>query len=129
MTIDVGASIIVLIPAIELKEEELIWNTLLYSDVKSLPIQSTKKSYIGYIGIINTNPMLSNVKSSMHVSDYVSEFNSHHYSYTVKFASDTTWISIIITWHIIFVGKTTGVQVWRSGDGYRDVYSNLLKLC
>ena len=124
MTLGVGSSIIVLVPRSELKVENSIWKELLSSDVNFSPIQLTKNSYLGYNGIINTNPMLSNVKNGMHVSDFESGFNNHNYGCNVKFDSESISISVLITWSIVLLGKTTGVQVWRSGDGYRDVYSN-----
>ena len=117
MTLGVGSSIIVLVPASELRVENTIWKKLLCSDIKYLPIQFTKKSYLGYNGIVNTNPIISNVKNGMHVSDYESGFNNHNYGCNVKFDSESISISMIITWSLLLSGKTTGVQVWRSSDG------------
>ena len=87
MTLGVGSSIIVLVPRSELKVENSIWKELLSSDVNFSPIQLTKNSYLGYNGVINTNPILSNVKNGMHISDYESGFNNHNYGCNVKFDS------------------------------------------
>ena len=118
MTINIGESIIVLIPTSALKEEQLIWDALLCSDVKSTPIQFTKNSYLGYTGIVNTNPMLSNVKNGMHLPDYVSGFNSHNYGCSINFDTESSSISILITWYMIMAGITTGIKVWRNGAIY-----------
>ena len=47
MTIDIGDSIIIIIPTSVLKEEQSIWDDLLCSDVKITPIQFTKNTYFG----------------------------------------------------------------------------------
>ena len=124
MTLGVGSSIIILVPTSELEVENTIWKELLSSDIQCSPIQFTKRSYLGYNGIVNTNPIISNVKNGMHVSDYESGFNNHNYGCNIKFDSESTSISILITWTLVLSGKTTGVQVWRSSGGYRDGYSN-----
>ena len=126
MTLGVGSSIIVLVPASELKVEKTIWKELLSSDIQCSPIQFTKRSYLGYNGIVNTNPIISNVKNGMHVSDNESGFNNHNHGCSVKFDSKSILISILITWSLILSGKPTGAQVWRSSDGYRDDYSNFV---
>ena len=58
----------------------------------------------------------------MHLSDYQSGFGSHNYGCDITFSEDTE--SILITWQEVLDGKNDGLQVWRFGVIYRDVYSN-----
>ena len=78
------------------------------------------------MGVVFTNPFINNISSGMHLSEYASEFGTHNYDCFIMFSSSNSSESILIAWQEVLDGKKNGIQVWRSGEAYRDIYSNFI---
>ena len=74
MTRHVGESLLVLIPSRYGDDSFSNWFDLMSSDIQYIDISFTKHEYIGYIGSVTTNPLLSRVQNGMHRSDYAAGF-------------------------------------------------------
>ena len=91
MTRDIGESLLVLLPTRYADDAFSSWFSLMSSDIKYIDICFTKHNYRGYIGIVNTNPLLVRVQNGMHRSDYSAGFGNHNYGCNIRFeGSDTT---------------------------------------
>ena len=123
----VGERLLVLIPSHYSTMSTTKWLGLFESDISSSPVEFTNHQFVGYTGVVSTNPFFDNVSNGMHLSDYQSGFGTHNYGCHITFSEDTE--SILITWQEVLDGGKNGLQVWRLGDIYRDVYSNFADRC
>ena len=66
----VGEQILVLLPSRYSTMAPTKWSPLFDSDIHSIEVLFTQAKYSGYIGVVCTNPLIDNVSSGMHLSDY-----------------------------------------------------------
>ena len=98
------------------------------SNMKSIEISFTKQHYIGYVAVVTTNSILSQVQNRMHYSDYAASFGNHNYGCKVMIQSDdcdtnNTYNSLITSKEVMY-GKLDDIQIWRSGAAFCNVYHN-----
>ena len=116
--------VLVMVPIRHRLDESSEWYELLNSDVQSTEFEFTNDKFIGFKGIVVTNPMCDKFVNGMHPRDYELDFRSHNYGCTVDFVSEQQTYSLLLTWSEIVSGRRNGIQVWHFGDTYRDVYQN-----
>ena len=134
MTRDIGESLLVLLPPRYEDDTISSWFSLMSTYIKYIDICFTKHEYRGYIGIVNTNPILAQVQNGMHRSDYSAGFGNHNYGCNVIFeGSDSIANPIrhtcLITWKHVLEGKIDGIMVWKESNIFRNVYSNFADCC
>ena len=101
----VGERLLVLIPSHYYTMPTTKWSGLFESDISSSPVEFTKHQFLGYTGVVSTNPFFDNFFNGMHLSDYQSGFVTHNYGCAITFSEDTE--SILITWQEVLEGKKT----------------------
>ena len=89
-----------------------------------MEIRFSKKQYKGYVAVVTTNPILSRVENGMNYSDYAAGFGNHNYGCNLLFHNDEAEnnFNLLITWREVLDGRQDGIQLWRSGSSFRNVY-------
>ena len=115
MLCSVGEQLLVLVPSHFYTTTTTKWTGPFDSDISSAPFEFTKDHFLGYTGVVSTNPYFDNVSNGMHLSDYASGFGTHNYGSSITFSSSTSsdTESILITWQEVLDGKKT---VCKYGD-------------
>ena len=124
MTSAITEQLLVMVPTHHHLNESSKWYDLTNSDIKNTALEYTNEKFIGYLGVVITNPMRAQVISGMQLRDYEVGFANHNYGCTLDFSSGENTLSVLLTWNEILQGRKNGIQVWRSGTTYRDVFSN-----
>ena len=88
MTRTVGKLLIVLLPDRYQSGPFSPWYEMMASNTKSKETTFSNKRYIGYVSIVTTNPILSQVQHSLYYSDYVASFGNHNYGCNLLFHND-----------------------------------------
>ena len=87
MLLNVGKTLLVLVPANYGIMITSKWTQLFNSDIRSTQVQFSKYKYSCYTGVVFTNPFINNISSGMHLSDYASGFGTHNYGCSIMFSS------------------------------------------
>ena len=124
MTTTITEQLLVMVPTHHHLDESSKWYDLTNSDINNTTLEYTHEKFIGYIGVVVTNPMRAQVISGIHLRDYEVGFGNHNYGCTIDFSSNTHTHSVLLIWNEVLQGRKNGIQVWRSGTTYRDVFSN-----
>ena len=125
MTSAIGDRLLVLLPERYQSDSFSQWNAMMTSNLKSIELVFSKRKYLGYVAVVTTNPILAQVQNGMHHSDYSAGFGNHNYGCNLKFGNESNEIyNSLITWTEVLNGKMDGLQIWRIGGTFRNVYQN-----
>ena len=121
MQCHIGEMILVLVPLYFEDKNITPWSELFGGTAKRCDITFTKQGYAGYIATVVTNPSLMKVNSGMHISDYIAGFGNHNYGCHLSFCPEMT---LLLSWKSVIDGMIGGIQVWKKGNTYRNVFPN-----